>query len=99
MIWKKHSTISLENRMIHLCYFVTSPIELQDLDLPCYGIGVSDGEDIAFDHAFSSDKEEAIRVAEMLYQNGVTPATFMGILESYFDAVTSVPEKTMFLRL
>lgn len=90
MIWKKHSTISLENRMIHLCYFVSSPIQFADLDLPCFGIGVSNGEDIAFDHAFSADKEEAIRVAEMLCQNGVTPVTFFDILEDYFSAVTSV---------
>ena len=90
MIWKKHTTISQENNTIHLCYFVTAPVKPEELDRPCYGIGVSDGKDIAFDHAFSANAEEAIRFCEMLCRNQVTPVSFFEILEDYFNTTLSI---------
>ena len=86
MIWKSEIEIETENEPLRLTYFVSAPIKTPLLSAPCFGIGVSLGEETAKCTAFSPDKAEAIRVCRMLCKMQVTPVSFYEIMDDYLAA-------------
>ncbi len=83
MVHEFFTAIPLENSILQVRYFVTSPVSAAELSLPCYGIGISDGETTYTVPAFCPKETEAVQMAELLCRNQVTPVTFWDVLEDY----------------
>jgi len=81
MIWESYATISTDKQILHIRYFVLAPSPSNEV--PCYGIGISDGENTHTVQNFCPDKTEAVRVATLLCRMQVTPTTFFEILDDY----------------
>ncbi len=81
MIWESAATISAEKQILHIRYFVLKPSSTNGV--PCYGIGISDGENTYKIHDFCIEKAEAVRVASLLCRMQVTPTTFFEVLDDY----------------
>ncbi len=83
MIWEARAEVQAGQRSLGIRYFVTEPTYIKGSYVPCYGIGISDGETCHFVAAFCPGREEALDVARLLWRMEVTPVTFFDVLEDY----------------
>ena len=79
------TTILKENGTMQVRYFVTEPALYEDIPIPQYGIGITDGVETHTVGNFCSRKEEAIAVANILCRGKVTPVSFLNVLEDYLS--------------
>lgn len=87
MVWEKTITFRGENRDYFVHYFVLPPTSSAELPTPCYGLGIACENIRCTVAAFSPDKEETIRMAQVLAQNLVTPTSFYEIMDDYLAAL------------
>ncbi|MBE7025609.1 MAG: hypothetical protein E7408_06110 [Ruminococcaceae bacterium] len=83
MILEFSTVIHTKREAKEIRYFVTEPTLPHDCTVPCYGIGISDGETAYSVAAFSPNKDETVHLAQRMMKMQVTPVTFFAILEDY----------------
>ena len=83
MIFETSATLHTEKGEKEVRYFVTKPVLPEDCTVPCYGVGISDGETKHFISALLPDKEETVNLIKRICKGQVTPVTFREILEDY----------------
>lgn len=79
MIWKAEKEMQTDVRKWKVQYFV----DASDGASGGYSIGIDDGESRRIARSFCVDREEAVRVAKILWRMGVTPVTFFDVVEDY----------------
>ena len=90
MEWETSVWISGETRLLHIRYFVLPPQKNEELSLPCYGIGITDGEETYTVPFFSPDRQKALHTAQLLCLHRVTPVSFPEVMDDLLAEDTAL---------
>ncbi len=93
MEWEKSVWITGETRRLLVRYFMLPSQKSEELSLPCYGIGISDGEETYTVPFFSPDRKTALDTVLWLMHHRVTPVTFPEVMDDFLaqDAAVFAP--------
>lgn len=90
MEWETSVSFWGGTRLLHVRYFVLPPAKSEDLPLPCYGIGIQEGEETLSVPFFSPTRKAAIDVARSLCTHHVTPVSFFEVLDDLLATDTLI---------